>query len=159
MPTSSSASAVSVGVNSPLLVRWLSVRDVVNPSAPASIASRAMPRHRVDVVGRRGFAARAALAHHVQPQRAVRHLHRDVDVERPAVERVHELGERLPVPRETFVQHRARDVLDALHQLDEPVVIAGRTGAKPTPQLPTTTVVTPCHDDGIMRSPHDAWPS
>ncbi len=25
---------------------------------------------------------------------------------------------------------------------------SGRTGAKPTPQLPMTTVVTPCHDDG-----------
>ena len=24
----------------------------------------------------------------------------------------------------------------------------GRHGAKPTPQLPITTVVTPCHDDG-----------
>ena len=67
--------------------------------------------------------SRAALPHHVQAQRAVRHLHRDVDVERPAVERVHELGERLPVPRQALVQHRARDVLDAFHQLDEPVVI------------------------------------
>ena len=123
MPTSSSASAVSVGVSSPLLVRWFSVRDVVNPSAPASIASRAMLRHRVDVVGGRGLAPRAALPHHVQPQRAVRHLHRDVDVERPAVERVHELGERLPVPREALVQHGAGDVLDAFHQLDEPVVV------------------------------------
>ncbi len=36
---------------------------------------------------------------------------------------------------------------------------SGRTGAKPTPQLPATTVVTPCHDEGIMRSPHEAWPS
>ena len=36
---------------------------------------------------------------------------------------------------------------------------AGRTGANPTPQLPLTTVVTPCHADGIIRSPHDAWPS
>jgi hypothetical protein len=35
----------------------------------------------------------------------------------------------------------------------------GRTGANPTPQLPATTVVTPCHDDGIIRSPHDACPS
>ena len=41
MPTSSSASAVSVGVNSPRLVRWLSVRDVVKPSAPASMPSAA----------------------------------------------------------------------------------------------------------------------
>ena len=57
-------------------------------------------------------------------------------------------------------QDDAGDVLDALHQLDEAVVVlAGWTGAKPTPQLPATTVVTPCHDDGIMRSPHEAWPS
>ena len=74
--------AVSVGVSSPLLVRWLSVRDVVNPSAPASIALARERGHRLDVVGGRGLALRAALAHHVQPQRAVRHLHRDVDVER-----------------------------------------------------------------------------
>ena len=30
----------------------------------------------------------------------------------------------------------------------------GWTGANPTPQFPATTVVTPCHDDGIMRDPH-----
>ncbi len=82
------------------------------------------PRHRLDVVGRGDFPAGAALPHHVEPQRAVRHLHRDVDVEGPPVERVHELGERLPVPGETLLQHHARDVLDALHQLDEPVVIS-----------------------------------
>ncbi len=26
---------------------------------------------------------------------------------------------------------------------------SGRQGATPTPQLPMTTVVTPCHDDGV----------
>ena len=30
----------------------------------------------------------------------------------------------------------------------EPVLRPGRTGAKPTPQLPMTTVVTPCQHDG-----------
>ncbi len=34
-----------------------------------------------------------------------------------------------------------------------------RTGAKPTPQLPITTVVTPCQDDGTSRSSQVAWPS
>ena len=34
-----------------------------------------------------------------------------------------------------------------------------RHGAKPTPQLPTTTVVTPCADDGVRRSDQMAWPS
>ena len=33
------------------------------------------------------------------------------------------------------------------------------TGAKPTPQLPITTVVTPCHDEGCSRLSHVAWPS
>lgn len=34
-----------------------------------------------------------------------------------------------------------------------------RHGAKPTPQLPITTVVTPCADDGVSRSDQTAWPS
>ena len=33
---------------------------------------------------------------------------------------------------------------------------SGRTGAKPTPQLPITTVVTPCQHDGVeQRVPGD----
>jgi hypothetical protein len=35
----------------------------------------------------------------------------------------------------------------------------GRHGAKPTPQLPMTTVVTPCPDDGPSVCSHVAWPS
>jgi len=31
---------------------------------------------------------------------------------------------------------------------------SGRTGAKPTPQLPMTTVVAPCHDDGVTSGSH-----
>ena len=52
------------------------------------------------------------------------------------------------------------DVLDPFHQVDEQVALAPRrTGAKPTPQLPMTTVVTPCHDDGVISGSHGAWPS
>jgi hypothetical protein len=36
---------------------------------------------------------------------------------------------------------------------------SGRQGAKPTPQLPMTTVVTPCQEEGVMRSSQVAWPS
>jgi hypothetical protein len=53
----------------------------------------------------------------------VGHLEGDVDVEGPAVDRVHELGERPPVPGQALGQHDAGDVLDTLHQLDEPVVV------------------------------------
>ena len=36
---------------------------------------------------------------------------------------------------------------------------ARRTGAKPTPQLPITTVVAPCQLDGVISGSHVAWPS
>ena len=36
---------------------------------------------------------------------------------------------------------------------------AGLQGAKPTPQLPITAVVTPCIEDGVMWLSHTAWPS
>ena len=36
---------------------------------------------------------------------------------------------------------------------------SGATGAKPTPQLPMTTVVTPCQHDGDSSGSHVAWPS
>ncbi len=35
----------------------------------------------------------------------------------------------------------------------------GRTGAKPTPQLPVTTVVTPWSAEGESTSSHVTWPS
>ena len=35
----------------------------------------------------------------------------------------------------------------------------GCTGANPTPQLPITTVVTPCQHDGASCESHVAWPS
>ena len=36
---------------------------------------------------------------------------------------------------------------------------SGRTGANPTPQFPSTAVVTPCQLDGARRSSQVAWPS
>ena len=36
---------------------------------------------------------------------------------------------------------------------------SGRTGAKPTPQLPMTTVVTPCQLDGVTSGSQVTWPS
>ena len=35
----------------------------------------------------------------------------------------------------------------------------GRTGAKPTPQLPITSVVTPCHDEGESSGSQVTCPS
>ena len=36
---------------------------------------------------------------------------------------------------------------------------SGRQGAKPTPQLPMTAVVTPCQADGVSRLSQVTWPS
>ena len=127
-PSSSSASAVRVGVSSPLELRWLRVREVLKPMAPASTACAGQRRHRLDVVGRGHLALGAALPHHVEPQRAVRHVGGEVDVVVAAVERVEELGERLPRPRQPLVERGAGDVLHALHELDQPVVVGRAHG-------------------------------
>ena len=36
---------------------------------------------------------------------------------------------------------------------------SGAAGANPTPQLPTTTVVTPCQPDGVRNGSQVAWAS
>ena len=36
---------------------------------------------------------------------------------------------------------------------------SGRVGAMPKPQLPMTTVVTPCHDDGVRSGSQRTWAS
>ena len=83
-----------------------------------------MRGHGVDVGGRgdRVFLG-AARAHHPDAQRAVRHLRADVDCQRRARERVEVLGKGLPLPADAFGQRGTRDVLDALHQPDQPVPI------------------------------------
>ena len=37
--------------------------------------------------------------------------------------------------------------------------LSGRAGAKPTPQLPMTMVVTPCQLEGVTSGSQVAWPS
>ena len=157
MPTSSSASAVSVGVGSPRLVRWFSVRDVVKPSAPAATASAASAPIASISSARGRLAVGAALAHHVQAQRAVGHLGGEVDVVRAA--RRARRG-----TRGSSATSHARPSCSAAPGMSSTPSISsmsrswssGRTGAKPTPQLPMTTVVTPCHDDGSSGRP--TWP-
>ena len=105
--------------------------------------------HLSDVVGRGVLVVGAALTHHVDAQRGVRQEGGDVHRVLAPAERVEVLGEGLPLPLDPLVQRRAGDVLDALHQLDEPRLLArAAPGAKPTPQLPATTVVTPWEADG-----------
>ena len=114
---------------------------------------------RRDVVGGGGLVGRAALAHDERAHGAVRDLRGDVEGARELVEHVEVLADGLPVPADGLAQRRAGDAFDAFHEADEPVVAVGRGGANPTPQLPITTVVTPCQIDGVSSGSHVAWPS
>ena len=150
--------AVSVGVGSPRLVRWLRVRDVVNPRAPArdAFGGRGGPSRR----SRRRSPARGR--RRARPSRTAaaapwRHLGGDVDVVRPAARARRGTRRSSPSPRPGPRAARRRGCPRRLPSARSggrgP---AGCTGAKPTPQLPITTVVTPCHDDGAAGRP--TWP-
>ncbi|CAG7209929.1 hypothetical protein PICSAR30_03446 [Mycobacterium avium subsp. paratuberculosis] len=84
------------------------------------------PAHRLDVVGGGRLVAGAALAHRVGPDRAVRDLAADVDGELLLADRVEVFGVGLPPPGDALGQRGAGNVLDTLHQLDQPLL-----GARP----------------------------
>ena len=86
-------------------------------------------------------------------------LRAEVDVVRAPLDRVEVLAEALPGPVDPLVEHGAGNVLDPSMSEMRRSCASGRTGAKPTPQLPMTAVVTPCQLDGVMRSSHVACPS
>ena len=86
--------------------------------------------HLVDLLGVGRLVAGPALAHDVGTDRAVGDLGADVDRPMAALERVEVFRERLPVPGDAFAQSGARDVLDALHQTDQPLAPIGVHGRK-----------------------------
>ncbi len=122
MPNSSSSAANVPGTGSPSIARWASVRDVEKPSAPAAIPS-STTRAIASMSSAVAASLRAPLSHHVSPYRAMRDLGADVDRLRHAVEGVEVLGKGLPSPLDASRERGAGDVLDALHQPDEPVVL------------------------------------
>ena len=98
-------------------------RDDAKPSAPTSIASAASFAHLRQVLGGRRLAVGAALAHHVDPQRRVRQIGRDIDVALARLQRVEVLREGLPVPRQAVGHDHAGDVLHPVHHVDQHVVV------------------------------------
>ena len=79
--------------------------------------------HLPDLLGRGRLTGRSPLTHDEEPHGAVGHEGADVDVAWAPVERAQVLVEALPLPGDALVQGRARDVLDALHQLDQSFVV------------------------------------
>src|SRR5690606_36647246 len=80
-------------------------------------------RHRLDVVGAGCFILCATSAHHVGPHRAVGDLRGDVDGARHRLERVEVRGKGLPTPDHALGHRCAGNVLDALHEPDQPLAI------------------------------------
>ncbi len=159
MPTSSSALAVRVGVNSPRLVRWFNVRDVVKPSAPCSIAARAsvaISSMSSPVAGSRCAPRSPITCSRSAPWGTCTAT---------STSNVRRANVSMNSPKDC--QSQASPSCSTVPGMSSTPSIssmsrswsAGRTGANPTPQLPLTTVVTPCQADGTIRSPHDACPS
>jgi len=89
----------------------------------------------------------------------MRGLRANVDGARPALQLIHELRERFPTPSSRPAASTDWEFLDAFHQVHQRLAVMLLTGAKPTPQLPNITVVTPCQHDGVSSGSHNAWPS
>jgi hypothetical protein len=84
--------------------------------------------HAPAVVFGRRLAVGAALAHHIDAQRRVRHLGRHIGVVAARRQGIEKVGEAVPVPGEAVFQHDLGDVLDAFHQVDQHVVLIGMAG-------------------------------
>jgi hypothetical protein len=80
--------------------------------------------HLRHVVRCRRLVARAALPHHVRAHRPVGHLGADVEHVGARFQDVQVLGKALPAPLDALGERRSGDVLDALHQADQEVLLA-----------------------------------
>ena len=81
--------------------------------------------HLLDILGVGWLVHRAAFPHHVRAYRPVWHLGADIDRLWQRVDVVEILGEGLPVPLHPSGKGCPRDVLDALHEPDQPIVAVG----------------------------------
>ena len=142
----------------PCFDRCRIVRDVVNPAAPARSASSVRLGHLGVLVGRRFVVG--PLADDVGPQRGVRHLRGDVERRAASASSASRYS-----ANDSHVQSMpscsavpgmsSTPSISSMRNVSPP----GRTGANPTPQLPITTVVTPCQLDGVTSGSHVTWPS
>ncbi len=110
--------------------RQLTIHALVIERARGREAQRPRPdrvggqrRHLRHLAGRRRAAGHGSLPQHVDAQRRMRHLGADVEVELPAGQDVEIFLVGLPGPRQPLVQRRARDVFDAFHQVDQPLMV------------------------------------
>ena len=122
--------------------------------------SDTIARHGVDVLRGGGLVRRAPLAHDVRPHRAVGDLRADVEHEaasgrarrgtRGSVSQLHSMPSDSAAPGMSSTPSM-RPISQSWR--------SGAAGAKPTPQLPMTRVVTPCQHVGVRSGSQVTWPS
>ncbi len=96
-----------------------------------------------------GGALHGLLAHHVVPEGGERGEERQVHRRRAARGRVHVLGKGLPVPGDAPLEHLVGNGLDVDEVAHGDLPGGREAGREATPQLPITTLVTPCQDEGV----------
>ena len=89
------------------------------------------PAHCGQVLSGRRLLGGCALAHHIDPQRRVRQLGGDVDVELARIECIEIFGEGFPVPGQALDHDHLGHVFNALHELDQDLALIGLAGRKP----------------------------
>ncbi len=157
--SSSSARARRDGVGSPDAVRWFSVRDVENPIAPArraSVASARMAAVSSSVASSRRAARSPMTKSRSAPWGSCAHRSMSCG-RRPTASRYSpKLSHVQSIPSSSTAPGMSST--PSMSEMRRSCA-SGRTGAKPTPQLPITAVVTPCQLLGVIRESQVACPS
>ena len=87
-------------------------------------------RHPGDLCLRGRFVGRTAITHDVGTHCSVGHLCGDIDRTIQLFQCVEIFGERLPVPSHTLGERAPRDVFNAFHQTDQPLLLVRRCRSK-----------------------------
>ena len=159
MASNSASSANVPGTGSPSLAVWTSVRELEKPNAPARTASFT----RAAILAMSASVAGSFLA----PRSPITKARSAPCVIMPPTSRVRGMDSSTSRYSEKLCQPHGNPAdKDGPGMSSTPSIRpisqswrSGVAGANPTPQLPITTVETPCHSDGVICSSQATWPS
>ena len=159
MPKSSSSSANVPGTGSPFAVRCARTRDVEKPSAPASIASRT-----IRPIASMSVEVACSLRMPRSPITWVRTATWPIcvatSIEKARVSRKSRYSGNDSQAHGIPASSTAPGTSSTYSIVSMSIArCSGRAGAKPMPQLPMTTVVTPWPADGSSTSSNVTCPS
>ena len=159
MAPSSGAVACSDGVGSPRAVRWLRVREVEKPIAPARMASavsRRMAAASESVAASRRVARSPITYRRIAPWGSWAQT--SMSWGRASTESRYsgKVSQDQSSPSWSAAPGMSSTPSMSSTSWSSP---PARTGANPTPQLPITAVVTPCQLEGAREPSQVTWPS